>query len=91
MPRQGRLNRNRSGLSIADFADHDDVGILAQNGSKRVGKLHGLGVAHLNLVDQVELVFHGVFDSDNIAFYGLNQFDGGVEGGCFSAACWAGR
>src|SRR2546430_16779175 len=31
VPGEARLNRDLRGFEIADFSDHDDVGVLAQN------------------------------------------------------------
>ena len=65
-PGVGRLAGDRRRLLIADFADHDDVGVLAENRSQAGGEsLPGLGV-DLHLGDVVELVLDRVFDRDDV-------------------------
>ena len=55
MPGFGGLDRDRDGLEVAQLADQDDVGILAQRRAQRILERVGVG-AHLALVDQALLV-----------------------------------
>jgi len=57
--RQAGLDRDLGGLEIADFADHDHVGILPQDRAQpaREGHFH-LGV-DLGLADAVDVVLDG--------------------------------
>ena len=34
-----RLDRDVGGLQVADLTDHDDVGVLAEEGAQRVGEV----------------------------------------------------
>ncbi len=53
------------GLEVADFADHDDVGILAEHMAQRAGERQAdLGV-RLHLVRAGHLVFDRVLDRDD--------------------------
>ena len=54
-------------VDIADLADEDHVGILAQRASQPVGEGDAARFAHLHLVDAVELVLDRVFDGDHVA------------------------
>ena len=63
MPGQRRLNRHLGRRQVADFADHDDVGVLPHQGAHAVGKAQIDGRLHLHLVegrlDHLDRVFNG--------------------------------
>ena len=54
MARQRRLDRDLRGLQIADFADHDDVGIMPQDGAQQGGEGQPDLRLHLDLSDARE-------------------------------------
>ena len=58
--RERSVDRGRGDLGIADLADHDDVGVLAQGATQSFGK--GVVLRHLCLHDTRQMVFDGVFD-----------------------------
>ena len=64
--RQRRLHRNLRGFGIPHLTDHDDVGVLPENGAERAGKGQvDLGL-HGNLINTLKLVFDRVFHSNNL-------------------------
>ncbi len=67
MAGQRRLDGDIGGLPVADLADHDDVRILAKDGSKprREAQPH-LGV-DLGLADPVDRIFDRVLDGEDVA------------------------
>ena len=67
VPRQRSLHGDIGRLTIADFADHDDIGILTQYGAQSCGKCHpDLGI-DLSLADALHRIFHRIFHGENIA------------------------
>ena len=49
------LTADLRGLEVADLADHDDVGVLAQEAAQRGGEVQADVVVHLHLVDAGEV------------------------------------
>ena len=84
--RYGGLHRDRGGLVVADFADHDDVRGLAEDRAQaaREGQPH-LRVG-LHLVDALQLVFDGVLDGDHVHVACVQLLERGVERGGLAAA-----
>ncbi len=60
------LDRDVGGFEVADFADHDDVGILSQEGAQRVGEIETCLFIDVDLVDAGQLDFGRVFSRCNI-------------------------
>jgi hypothetical protein len=87
--REGGADGDFGGFEVADFADHDDVGILAED----MAEAHGEGEADIgadgDLVDAFEFVFDGFFDGDDSFLDGVDGAEEGVEGGGFAGACGA--
>ena len=54
------------GLGVADFTDHDDVRVLAQDGAQGIGKGEADFLFGRHLVDAGNLEFHRVFDGDDV-------------------------
>ena len=48
-------NTDLGGLEVADLADHDDVGILAQKCRSAAAKFSPIFLVHLHLVDAAEV------------------------------------
>ena len=64
------------GVRVADFADHDDVGVLAQQRAHAVGKREsGL---HLDLVEGGLDHFYRVLDGADIDFAARQRFQGAI-------------
>ena len=45
-----RLNRDLGCFRVANLSDHDDVGVLTQNGAQRVREVHTDRGLHLHLI-----------------------------------------
>ena len=54
------------GFGIANFTDHDDVRVLAQNGAQGIGEGEADFLFHRHLVDAGNLEFDRVFDRDDV-------------------------
>ena len=81
-----RVNRDMGGFGIADFADHDDVGVLAHEGAQRRCECQPDGRLRLGLIDTRELVFDRVFDREDLAGRLVeNRQDGGKRRGLAAA------
>jgi len=74
-----RLDGDLRGFLVADFADHDLVRVVAQNGAQTAREGESLFLVHGNLGDAAELILDGIFDGDDLVFVGLDLVDGGVE------------
>ena len=62
-----------SSLLVADFADHDDVRVLSQNGTQRVGERQTDFLFGRHLIDPWNLEFYGVFHRNDVVF-GIIEF-----------------
>ena len=51
MAGQRRLHGDLGGFEVADFADHDDVRVLAQDGAQQMGEIEADLRLDLDLVD----------------------------------------
>ena len=60
MARQRRVNGDLRRFAVTDFADHDDVRVLTQEGTQRPRKRHADVGLHLHLVDARHVVFDRV-------------------------------
>src|SRR5208283_692741 len=87
---EGRLDGDLGGFGVADFADHDLVRVVAEDGAQTAGEGQTLFFVDRNLGDAAKLVCDRVFDGDDLVFVGLDLVDGGVEGGGFARAGGAG-
>jgi hypothetical protein len=56
VPGQARLHGDLRGLEVADLADHDDVGVLAQDRAQRAREIEPDPRVDLRLGDPVEVV-----------------------------------
>src|SRR5216684_127995 len=80
------LDGDLSGFLVADFADHDLVRVVAQDGAQTAGEGEAFFLVDGNLGDATQLVFDRVLDGNDFVFVGLDLVDGRVEGGCFARA-----
>ena len=67
MAGQRCLDRQLGGFAVADFADEDDVGVLAEEGAEAGGEGDAALGVDLHLGDAVEVVLDGVFDGHDVA------------------------
>ena len=79
MAGQRRLHRDLGGLAVADFADHHDVGILAQDRAQagREGQAD-LGI-DLGLADALDRIFDRVLDRQDVAAAVVEQAQRRIE------------
>ena len=84
MPCQCGLDGDLSGFTVAHFTDHDDVGVLPQDGAQGVGKGQADLLVHLNLVDARQLVLHRLFHGDDLVGVGIDLGQGRVKRGGFA-------
>ena len=84
------LHGDFGGFLVADFADQDDVGVLAQHAAQDAGEGQFDFGFDLALDDAVDVVFDGVFGGDEFAAGVVEFAQGGIERGGFSGAGGAG-
>ncbi len=78
------------GFLVANFADHDLVRVVAQDGAQAAGEGEAFLFVYRNLRDAADLIFDGVFDGDDFVFVVLDFVDGGIERGGLAGAGGAG-
>src|SRR5712691_4424829 len=83
---QSGLDGDLRGLLVADLAHHDLVGVVAQNGAEAAREGQALLFIHGNLGDAADLVFHRIFNGNNLVLVGFDLVDRGVKGGGFPGA-----
>ncbi len=86
----GGLGGGGGGFEVADFADHDDVGVMAEDGAEALLEGHADLVMDGDLVDALEVVLDGVLDGDDLEFRADDGGEGGIEGGGLAGAGGAG-
>ena len=64
--RQGGLNGSLCGFEVANFTDHHHVRVMTQNVAKPTPKREANLAANGNLADRVEMIFHRIFDGDDL-------------------------
>src|SRR6266700_3455303 len=86
MAGEGRLDGDLRRLLVSDLADHDDVGVLAENRAQRAREVEADLALHLHLLDAGLTILDGVLDGDDILAGRLDELERGVEGGGLAAA-----
>src|SRR5579883_3062915 len=81
MPGERGVDRDLGGFGVADFADHDHVGVLAQNRSQSVGESQVDFRIDLHLADAMELVLDRILDRDDVLFGRIDLLQTGVKRG----------
>ncbi len=66
VPGERGFDCNFRRLKVADFADENDVGILAQEGTQRGCEVQADLLFHLHLVDSAQLEFDGIFRGHDV-------------------------
>src|SRR5262249_1105852 len=85
-----RLNGDLRRLLVADFADHDFVWVVAQDGAQAAREGQALLLVHGNLRDTAKLILDGIFDGDDLVFVSLDFVDGRVKRGGLTGASGTG-
>ena len=80
------LHRDAGGLLVADFADQDHVGVLAQDRAQRARERQLDLLVDLRLVDARQLVLDRIFDGDDVGALGLQRHQRRAERGGLAAA-----
>ena len=86
MAGQRGLDCGPGGFVVADFADHDHVGILAKQRAEGLRERQPHLLLHLELVDQRQMVLNRVFDGADVVLHRGDFIQRRVESGRFSAA-----
>ena len=73
------LHRDLRGLLVADLADQDDVGILAEDRAERARERQLGLLVDLRLVDAGNLVLDRILDRDDVGAARLDRRDRGAE------------
>ncbi|MDT4850353.1 hypothetical protein FQZ97_845020 [compost metagenome] len=73
------LDRDVGGFEVADFADHDDVGILPQEGTQRGREGEAGLLVDVDLVDAGQVDFRRVFRRRDVDARLVEQVQAGVE------------
>ena len=76
-----RLNCDLRRLLVANFADHDLVRVVPQDGPQTAGKSEAFFFVDGNLCDAANLIFDGVFNGDELVVVALDFVDGRVQSG----------
>ena len=74
------------GFVVTDFADHDHVRILAQNRPQTTGERHVGFAVDRRLADAGQVVFHRVFDGQDVAGRRVEVAERGIQAGGFARA-----
>src|SRR5713101_1087400 len=80
------LNGDLRGFLVADFADHDLVRIVAQDGTQAASESQALLLVDGNLCNATNLVFDRILDGNDLVFVGFDLVNRGVQGGSFAGA-----
>ena len=86
--REGGFNRDFRRLGIADFTNHYDVRILAQNGAQRIGESQPDFFFGRHLVDARDLEFDRIFDRDDVIDRVIEFVEGRIKGRRLARAGW---
>ena len=79
MAGERRLNGNGGGLAVADLADQNDVGILAENRAQRRCEGEARLFVDLNLDDASDAILDRVLDGYDVDAAMLEQTQGSVK------------
>ena len=82
---QRGLDGDLSGFKIADFTEHDDVGILTQERPESLAEGHPGRLIDLHLHDALDVELHRVFDREQLGVDLVDVPQAGVEGGRLAA------
>ncbi len=81
-----RLNRDLRGLGVADFADHDLVGIVTQDRAQSARECQALFLVDRNLRNTANLVFDRILNRDDLVFVCLDFVDRRIQRGRLTAS-----
>src|SRR6266566_3574384 len=77
---QSRLYADFRSFEVADLADKNNIGVLAEEGAQRSGEVQAYLLFHLHLVDSTQLKLDGILRGHDVGVYGVQGGDGGIQG-----------
>ena len=80
----GGLDGNLRGFKIANLTNHDDVGILSQDGAQGFGKGQINFGIDLRLPHACQFIFNRVFHRHDVAAGSVQTLERGIQGGGFA-------
>ena len=80
------LNGDLGGLQVANFPEHDDIGILTQEGAEGLSEGHAGRFIDLHLHDPLDVELHRVFDREELGVDLVDMPQAGIKGRGFAAA-----
>src|SRR5439155_14208337 len=83
---QRRLNCDLRRFDVANFSDHDLVGIMAENRAKAARERQPFLFVDWNLGDAVDLIFDGIFDREDLVLLIFDLHQSAIQRGCLAAA-----
>ena len=86
MARLSRFDGDVGGVQVANFADHDDVRVLAQKGLQCCCKGQPGTVVDIDLVDARQIDFGRIFHRGNVDARLIQDVQASVERHCFATA-----
>src|SRR5208283_1878600 len=90
MAGEGRLYGYLGCFKVSCFSYHNDVRVLPYNVPERVRKIQAYLRLDLYLVDSLELVFYGIFNSNDLFVRGVYLVQGAVKCCGLAAPGWSG-
>ena len=66
-------------FAVADLSKHDDVGVLAQDGTQRRGETQPAALVDLHLSDAGNVVFHGILHGHGVELGEVQPLQHGVQ------------
>ena len=72
------------GFAIANFSDHDDIGIGTEEGAHRGSEIEAYFRIDLHLTQPALGNFNWIFCRPYFALRSINDVKRGMKGGCFS-------
>ena len=79
------LHGDHSRLGITDLTDHNNIGVLTQNGTERICEGHiGFGI-DLHLIDAVNIRLHGILYGDDVGAFFIQLAQRCIKRGGFTA------
>src|SRR5215510_3380462 len=86
MTGQCRLDGDLRCFQIANFTDHDDVGILAQERAQCRSEVKTDLIPDLDLINAHQIVFYRILSRRNVNVWFIELRESGVERGRLAAA-----
>ena len=79
MTRLRCLDCDLCGFKVANLANHDDVRVLPEEGAQRFSEIQSLLGVNVNLVNALKVDFYRVFSGRDIALYGIQYIESGIQ------------